>query len=44
VYRIVTELRRQLRVLKEANRQGTSRKARERRKKALQPVKAETGE
>ena len=44
VYRIVTELRRQLRALKEANREGTSRKARERRKKALQPVKAETGE
>src|SRR6516164_11629659 len=44
VYRTVTELRRQLRALKEANREGTSQKARERRKKALQPVKAETGE
>jgi hypothetical protein len=43
VYRTVTELRRQLRTLEEANREGTNRKARERRKKMPQPVNAETG-
>jgi hypothetical protein len=44
VYRTVTELRRELRALERANREaGTTRKARERRRKPTKPVEAQTG-
>ena len=43
VHRTVTELRRELRALERANREATTRKARERRRKPTKPIEARTG-